>query len=65
MPILKHSVSSEKSPDHTRIMVINKLHKVEGFTEISLTIKGKTDLHKIIYIIHEDTHRVITSQVKA
>ena len=75
MLILKHSVSSEKSPDQTRMMVINKLHKLEGFREIdgwkkkkwekSLTIKGKTDLHKIIYIIHEDTHHVITSQVKA
>ena len=33
--------------------------------EKSLTIKGKTDLHKIIYIIHKDTHHVITSQFKA
>ena len=75
MLILKHSVSSEKSPDQTRMTVINKLHKVEGFTEIdgwkkkqwekSLTIKGKTDVHKIIYIIHEETHHIITSQVKA
>ena len=75
MLILKHSVSSEKSPDQTRMTVISKLHKVEGFTELdgwkkkcwekSLTIKGKTDIHKIIYIIHENTHHVITSQVKA
>ena len=55
--------------------VISKLHKVEGFTERdgwkkkcwekSLTIKGKTDIHKIIYIVHDTSHHIITSQVKA
>ena len=75
MLILKHSKSSEKSPDQTKMTVINKLHKVEGFTERDgwtkhtwsklLTLKGKEDEHKVTYIIHNVTKHVITSQVKA
>lgn len=72
---LMHSKSSEKSPDQTKMTVINKLHKVEGFTEQDgwtkhtwskkLTMKGKEEEHKVTYIIHNVTKHVITSQVKA
>ena len=75
MLILKHSKSSEKSPDQTKMTVINKLHKVEGFTEQDgwrkhtwskkLTMKGIEEEHKVTYIIHNVTKHVITSQVKA
>ena len=69
--ILKHSKSSEKSPDQTKMTVINKLHKAEGFTEQDgwskhtwskkLTMKGKEEEHKVTYIIHNVTKHVITS----
>ena len=75
MIIIKHSVSSEKRPDQTKMTVICDLHKKHGFTvndgwmlkvwSKELTVKGITALHKIIYIIHEDTGHVITSQFKA
>jgi DDE superfamily endonuclease len=70
MLILKHSKSSEKSPDQTKMTVINKLHKVEGFTEEDgwskqtwskkLIIKGKEEEHKVTNIIHN-----VTKEVKA
>ena len=75
MIIIKHSVSSEKRPDQTKMTVIRELHKKYGFTENEgwvlkiwikdLTIKGVTAQHKIMYIINEDTGHVITSQYKA
>ena len=75
MFIIKHSVSSEAKPDQTKMTVIPKLHKKEGFTindgwllktwQKDLTIKGKNDVHKVLYLIHNITGHVITSQVKA
>ena len=75
MLILKHSVSSQKKPDQTRMTVVRDLHKKVGFTiadgwilkewEKKLEINGHTDLHKVLYLIHEGTGHVITSQVKA
>ena len=75
MFIIKHSVSSEKKPDQTKMTVIPKLFKKEGFTiddgwilktwQKELTIKAKTDVHKVLYLIHSRTGHVITSQVKA
>ena len=75
MLILKHSVSSEKNPDQTRMTVVRDLHQKDGFTiadgwilkewRKELEIKGHTDLHKVLYLIHERTGHVITSQVKA
>lgn len=75
MLILKHSVSSEARPDQTGMTVIRDLHKKPGFTVDDgwskvtwvkeLTIKGITATHKVIYIIHEDTRHVVTSQCKA
>lgn len=75
MLILKHSVSSEKCPDQTKMLVIQNLHKVEGFREVdgwklkvwadTLTIGTKTDVHRIIYLIHDESKHVITSQCKA
>ena len=75
MLILKHSVSSEKKPDQTRMTVVRDLHKKAGFTVADgwilkewnkdLEINGNTDLRKVLYLIHERTGHVITSQVKA
>ena len=75
MLILKHSVSSETRPDQSRMKVIRDLHKKPGFTvndgwklfswEKEMTITGVTALHKVVYIKHEDTGHVITSQHKA
>ena len=75
MLILKHSVSSEKRPDQTNMTVIRKMHQKHGFTvddgwalkvwSREMTVKNVSALHKVIYLIHEETGHVITSQVKA
>lgn len=75
MLIIKHSISSEKRPDQTKMKVIPELHKKKGFThadgwllktwEKELTIKSVTAIHKCNYIIHEASGDVITSQCKA
>ena len=75
MLIIKHSVSSEKRPDQTGMLVIRELHKKVGFSESEgwllkiwqkeVMLNSITALHKIIYIIHSITGHVITSQVKA
>ena len=75
MLILKHSVSSEKKPDQTKMTVVRDFHKKDGFTTADgwmlkewskeLEINGNTDMHKVLYLIHERTGHVITSQVKA
>ena len=75
MFIIKHSVSSEEKPDQTKMTVIPKLFKKDGFTiddgwllktwQKDLTIKSKTNEHKVLYLIHSITGHVITSQVKA
>ena len=75
MLIIKHSVSSEKRPDQTGMLVIRELHKKVGFRESEgwllkiwqkeVMLNSITALHKIIYIIHSTTGHVITSQVKA
>ena len=75
MLIIKHSVCSEKKPDQTTMTVIRELNKKDGFTindgwklkewSRELIINGVTAMHKVLYIIHEETGHVITSQVKA
>ena len=75
MLIIKHSVSSETRPDQTGMTVIRDLNKKAGFTindgwklkewSRDLTINSVTVRHKVLYIIHEGTSHVITSQVKA
>ena len=75
MLIVKHSVSSEKRPDQTGMTVIRDLHKKPGFTERDgwilkiwekdISLSGVKARHKVIYIIHDETGHVITSQVKA
>jgi DDE superfamily endonuclease len=75
MLIIKHSVSSELKPDQSKMKVITELHKKDGFTERDgwiinkwgkrLTIKGVTADHKCIYIRHQVSAIVITSQCKA
>ena len=75
MFIIKHSVSSEKRPDQTKMRVIPDLLKKSGFTtndgwqmkmwEKEMTKKNKTDIHKVNYLIHSVSGHVITSQVKA
>ena len=75
MMIMKHSVSSEKRPDQSKMTVIRELHKKPGFTvddgwskftwEKMMTITGVTALHRVVYIIHQETGHVITSQHKA
>lgn len=75
MMIIKHSVSSEIKPDQTKMKVITELYKKDGFSERegwkigtwekSLTIKGIEALHKCIYIRHDVSGIVITSQCKA
>lgn len=75
MFIIKHSVSSEKRPDQTKMRVIPDFLKKNGFTPNDgwemktwvkeLTIKNKTDVHKVNYLIHNVSGHVITSQVKA
>ena len=75
MMIIKHSVSSEKRPDQTKMTIIRDLHKKDGLAvsdgwtlktwNKEFTVKGVTALHKIIYVIHEGTRHVITSQYKA
>ena len=75
MFIIKHSVSSEKRPDQTKMRVIPDLLKKDGFTpndgwELKtwikdLTIKNKADVRKVNYLIHNVSGHVITSQVKA
>ena len=75
MLILKHSVSSEKRSDQTRMRVIPELFTKDGFKaedgweklvwEKTLTIKGVTDRHSCTYFRHTVTHHIITSQVKA
>ena len=62
MIIMKHSVSSKKRPDQSRMTVIRDLHKKPGFNvndgwskftwEKGMAITGVTALHKVIYIIH-------------
>ena len=75
MLIIKHSVGSEKKTDQTTMTVIRDLNKKDGFTindgwklkewSRELTINGVSAVHKALYIIHEETGHVITSQVKA
>ena len=75
MFIIKHSVSSENRPDQTKMRVIPDLLKKNGFTANDgwqlktwvkeMTIKNKTDVHKVNYLIHSDSGHVVTSQVKA
>ena len=75
MLIIKHSVSSEKRPDQTGMLIIRELHKKVGFRESEgwllkiwqkeVMLNSITALHKIISIIHSITGHVITSQVKA
>jgi len=76
--ILKHSKSSQERPDQSTMMVISNLHrKDDGFglsdgwelKEWSRTMAfGRNEaekLHTVKYIIHAESGRVITSQVKA
>ena len=75
MLIVKHTVSSEKKPDQSTMQVIHQLHKKPGFTEMNgwekktwiktLTINGIEAEHKVVYIVHNQTGHVITSQCKA
>ena len=75
MLIIKHTISSESRPDQTKMRVIHDLFKKEGYKdsngwsikvwEKELTINGVTAIHKCIYIIHEISGNVITSQYKA
>ena len=75
MIIIKHSVSSEKRPDQTTMTIVRDLNKKPGFTvndgwklkewRKELTIKNVTATHRILYLIHDDTGHIITSQYKA
>ena len=75
MLIIEYSVSSERRPDQTRMTVVRDSNKKAGFTvedewklrqwSRELTINVITATHKILYIIHEETGHVITSQMKA
>ena len=81
MIILKHSISSLARPDQTGMKICSKLNKTPGFKpsdgwvlgtwerDLMLPAKKKgefyTATHKCLFLRHEGTNHIITSQFKA